>query len=50
MGEIFHHLAGQKVSQIVEGHLMPDHVQMCITIPPKYSVSHVVVSLKARVL
>ena len=48
MGEIFHHLAGQKESQIVEGHLMPDHVHICISIPPKYSVSHVVGFIKGK--
>ena len=32
-GAIFHALAKQKECQIVEGHLMPDHVHMCIAIP-----------------
>ena len=31
LGEIFRELAKQKESQIVEGHLMGDHVHMCIT-------------------
>jgi REP element-mobilizing transposase RayT len=30
---IFHALARQKECQIIEGHLMPDHVHMCIAIP-----------------
>jgi REP element-mobilizing transposase RayT len=30
LGAIFHALAKQKECQIVEGHLMPDHVHMCI--------------------
>ena len=34
LGAIFHALARQKESQILEGHLMPDHVHMCIAIPP----------------
>ena len=34
-GEIFHELAQQKESRIVEGHLMADPVHMCISIPPK---------------
>jgi putative transposase len=38
LGSIFHELAGQKESRIVEGHLMPDHVHICISIPPKYAV------------
>jgi putative transposase len=43
LGEIFHELARQQESKIVEGHLMPDHVHICISIPPKYAVSKVVV-------
>ena len=31
-----------KESQVVEGHLMPNHVHMCFSIPPKYAVSNVV--------
>ena len=42
LGEVLHELALQKESKILEGHLMPDHVHMCISIPPKYSVSSVV--------
>jgi len=37
LGAIFHALAKQKECQILEGHLMPDHVHMCIAIPPKTS-------------
>src|SRR5438034_8565390 len=36
LGEVFHALARQKECQIIEGHLLPDHVHMCIAIPPKY--------------
>ena len=35
LGQIFHALARQKECQIIEGHLMPDHVHMCIAIPPE---------------
>src|SRR5690349_840165 len=38
-GAIFHALARQKECKIIEGHLMPDHVHMCIAIPPKHPVS-----------
>ena len=31
-GEVFHRLAGQKESRIEEGHLMPDHVHILISI------------------
>jgi putative transposase len=47
-GEIFHELAVQKESKIVEGHLMADHVHMCISIPPKYAVSNVVGYIKGK--
>jgi putative transposase len=40
LGQIFHALARQKECQILEGHLMPDHVHMCITIPPKQHLWH----------
>ena len=40
LGEIFHDLASQKESKIVEGHLMSDHVHICICISPKYAVSN----------
>lgn len=46
--EIFHELARQKECQIIEGHLMPDHVHMVIAIPPKYAVSAVIGFLKGK--
>ena len=48
LGDIFHGLARQKESLIEEGHLMPDHVHMIISIPPKYAVSQVVGYLKGK--
>lgn len=48
LGPIFHELARQKECRIVEGHLMPDHVHMCIEIPPKHSVSSVIGFLKGK--
>jgi putative transposase len=42
LGEVFRKLAEQKESKIEEGHLMPDHVHMMISIPPKYAVSQVI--------
>ncbi|MGF6603494.1 REP element-mobilizing transposase RayT [Paraburkholderia sp. GAS448] len=37
-----------KESKIVEGHLMGDHVHMCLSIPPKYAVSNVVGYIKGK--
>jgi putative transposase len=45
---IFHELASHKESRIVEGHLMPDHIHMCVSIPPKYAVSNVVGYMKGK--
>ena len=48
LGEIFRELAKHKESEVVEGHLMPDHVHMCLSVPPKYSVSQVVGYIKGK--
>ena len=48
LGEVFRKLAAQKESEIVEGHLMPDHVHMMIAIPPKYAVSQVIGFIKGK--
>lgn len=48
LGEVFRRLARQKESEIEEGHLMPDHVHMLISIPPKYAVSQVVGYIKGK--
>ena len=48
LGEVFRELARQRESRIEEGHLMPDHVHMMISIPPKYSVSQVVGYIKGK--
>jgi putative transposase len=41
LGALFHALARQKEGQIIEGRLLPDHVPMYITIPPKVAVAQV---------
>jgi putative transposase len=41
-------VAQQKECQVVEGHLMPDHVHMLISIPPKYSVAQVIGYIKGK--
>jgi putative transposase len=48
LGTVFHELARRKECQIEEGHLMPDHVHMLISIPPKYSVAEVIGYLKGK--
>ncbi len=46
--EVFRDLALQRESEILEGHLMGDHVHMLIAIPPKYSVAQVVGYIKGK--
>src|SRR5678816_1875709 len=48
LGEVFKQLARQKESRIEEGHLLPDHVHMMISVPPKYAVSQVVGFIKGK--
>ena len=48
LGDVFHELARRRESKIEEGHLMPDHVHMLISIPPKYSVAQVIGFMKGK--
>ena len=48
LGEVFKRLAQQREAKVLEGHLMPDHVHMLISIPPKYAVSQVVGCVKGK--
>ena len=46
--DVFHRLSHQKGCTIIEGFLMPDHVHMLISIPPKEAVSTIVGFLKGK--
>jgi putative transposase len=48
VGPILRRLARQKGCEILEGHIMPDHVHMLISIPPKYAVSSIVGYIKGK--
>jgi putative transposase len=48
LGPVLHDLASRKESIIEEGHMMPDHVPMLLSIPPKYSVSQVMGFMKGK--
>ncbi len=48
LGRIFRRLAEQRESRVEEGHLMPDHVHMMLSIPPKYSVAQVIGYIKGK--
>ena len=39
---------GKKGLELVEARAMPDHIHMCLSIPPKYSVSHTIGFLKGK--
>ena len=48
MGEILGKPCEYKGVEIIEGHLMPDHVHMPVAIPPKISVSSFMGYLKGK--
>lgn len=48
LGEMFRELAKHREAEVVEGRLMPDHVHMCLSMPPKYAVSNVVGYIKGK--
>ena len=48
VGTILRELCRQKGVELLEGHLMADHVHMCLSIPPKYSLAHTIGFLKGK--
>jgi putative transposase len=48
IGKIVRDLCTQQGVELVEGHAMPDHVHLCLSIPPKYSVANTVGFLKGK--
>ena len=48
IGQILRQLCNYKGVEIIEGHLMPDHVHILVSIPPKYSVSQFMGYLKGK--
>ncbi len=48
LGQVLRKLAEQRESRIEEGHLLPDHVHIMISIPPKYSVAQVIGYIKGK--
>ncbi|CDL82751.1 IS200/IS605 family transposase [Xenorhabdus szentirmaii] len=48
IGEILRNLCKYKGVEIIEGHLMPEHVHMLVSIPPKISVSSFMGYLKGK--
>ena len=48
VGAILRELCRQKGVELLEGHLMADHVHMCLSVPPKYSIAHTIGFLKGK--
>jgi putative transposase len=48
IGPILKDLCRQKGVEVLEGHCMSDHIHMCVSIPPKYSVAFIVGFIKGK--
>jgi putative transposase len=48
VGEIIKDLCRQRGIELLEGNLKADHVHMCLSIPPKFSVAFVIGFLKGK--
>ena len=46
IGKILRELCRQHGVELLEGHAMPDHIHVCLSIPPKFSVANTVGFLK----
>jgi putative transposase len=48
IGAILRDLCRQRGVELLEGRCMADHVHLCLSIPPKFSVSHTIGFLKGK--
>ena len=48
IGKILRELCERKKIEILEGHALPDHVHVLMSIPPKYSVANTIGFLKGK--
>ena len=48
IGPILRDLCDQKGVKVLEGHAMPDHIHLCLKIPPKYAVSYIIGFVKGK--
>lgn len=48
VGQITRDLCKQRGVELLEGHLMPDHVHMCLRVLPKFSIAFVIGFLKGK--
>ena len=42
IGPLLRDLCRQRGIELLEGHSMPDHIHLCLSIPPKFSVAHTI--------
>lgn len=48
IGKILRGLCEQFGIELVEGHARPDHVHLCLSIPPKHSVANTIGKIKGK--
>ena len=48
VGEIIRDLCRKRGVELLEGQLMPDHIHMCLSVSPKYSIAFVIGFLKGK--
>jgi putative transposase len=48
IGQILRELCRQRGVELLEGHAVADHIHLCLSIPPKLSVSHTIGFLKGK--
>jgi len=48
VGEMLKGLCRQRGVELLEGHLMTDHVHMCLRVPPRMSIAFVIGFLKGK--
>jgi len=48
IGKIIRQLCQQKEVELIEGHAMPDHLHLVLSVPPKYSIAMIVGYLKGK--
>ncbi len=48
VGLILRRLCQQRGITLLEGHAMSDHIHMCLSVPPKFSIAHTIGYLKGK--
>jgi len=48
IGKIIRRLCDQHKVELIEGHAMADHVHLCVSVPPKFSVANTIGFIKGK--